>query len=167
LIFRAAVLVSALVAITLGGSLVYGRNGGGPAPDAVFTTLQGERIALRELRGKAVLVTFWASDCASCLKEIPHLIELHQDYAGRGLRIIGVAMAYDMPSRVVDLTAKRQLPYAVVFDLAGRHARDFGGVDAVPASFLISPEGGTIFRGLGPIDLAIVRTHLDRMLTGI
>lgn len=81
------------------------------APDSTFTTITGKRISLSQLRGKPVLVTFWATDCPSCLEEIPHLIDIYQHFHPLGLEIIAVAMIYDPPSRVVAMTQAMQIPY--------------------------------------------------------
>ena len=49
-------------------------------PNVTFTAITGKKIALKELRGKPVIVTFWATDCPGCIKEIPHLIDLYTQY---------------------------------------------------------------------------------------
>lgn len=137
-----------------------------PAPDVTFTTLQGERFALRDLRGHPVLVTFWASDCPSCLVEIPHLVELFRDYGPRGLRIIAVAMHYDMPSRVVELAKTWALPYPVAFDVQRQYAQAFFGVSLIPASFLVSPAGTITFHHVGLLDMSALRRRIDLLLEG-
>ena len=87
------------------------------APDVTFTTLTGQKITLNGLRGKPVIVTFWATDCPSCIKEIPDLIDLYSQYHSSGLEMIAVAMYYDPPNHVVDMTKAKQLPYNVALDL--------------------------------------------------
>ncbi|MGZ4970290.1 MAG: TlpA disulfide reductase family protein, partial [Methylobacter sp.] len=80
------------------------------APDVTFTTLTGQKIVLKDLRGKPTIVTFWATDCPSCIEEIPDLIDLYSQYHASGLEMIAVAMYYDPPSHVVDMTKAKQLP---------------------------------------------------------
>jgi len=111
------------------------------APDEGFITLTGQAITLKQLRGKPVLVVFWASDCPSCLKEIPELRSLYQRYHHQGLEIIAVAMAYDPPSEVVAVSRAMQLPYPVALDLNSAHAKAFGDVQLTPSTFLINPKG--------------------------
>ncbi|MGZ4982242.1 MAG: peroxiredoxin family protein, partial [Methylobacter sp.] len=65
------------------------------APDVTFTTITGQKIALKDFRGKPVIVTFWATDCPSCIQEIPDLIDLYTQYHAAGLEMIAVAMYYD------------------------------------------------------------------------
>ncbi|QSA97973.1 TlpA disulfide reductase family protein [Methylococcus sp. EFPC2] len=134
------------------------------APESSFTTVKGERIELSALRGRPVLVTFWASNCASCLDEMPRLTELYRDYHARGLEVIAVAMQYDMPSQVVALATQRDLPYPVVLDPQGQHAHAFEDVTVVPSVFLLSPEGDIRFRKIGPPDMKALRSMINSML---
>src|SRR5512137_1942547 len=64
-------------------------------PNVTFSTITGKKINLKELSGKPVIVTFWATDCPACIKEIPDLIDLYKQYHKQGLEIIAVAMYYD------------------------------------------------------------------------
>ncbi len=80
------------------------------APPLVGQTLDGRTLTLEQLRGKPVLVTFWATTCPSCIEEMPHLISLYQELNPKGLEIIGVAMAYDPPEQVRAMATQRQIP---------------------------------------------------------
>lgn len=124
------------------------------APNALFKTIKGESIALADLKGKPVLVTFWATDCPSCIEEIPHLINLHQQFNPLGLTIIAVAMYYDPPNRVLEMAEAKQLPYAVALDPIGEHAKAFGNVQYTPTSFLIDSSGMIVMQKVGVLDLA-------------
>ena len=72
-----------------------------PAPEVVFKTITGGKIALSELRGQPVIINFWASTCGYCLEEMPDLANLYRELSPKGFQLIGIAMPYDMPSRVV------------------------------------------------------------------
>jgi peroxiredoxin len=134
------------------------------APDVEFTTLKGERIRLRDLRGHPVLVTFWASDCRGCIEEMPDLSSLHRDYAGRGFQLVAVAMRYDPPNRVVALAEAKPLSYPVALDPLGHIAEAFGRVQLVPNSFLIAPDGRIALHHLGRIRAEDLRAPIERML---
>ena len=134
-----------------------------PAPDVVFKTLNGETIALAELKGKPVLVTFWATDCQACLEEIPYLISLHRQYNQQGLTIIAVAMYYDPPNHVQEMATAKQLPYAVALDPAAELAKAFGNVQFTPTTFLIDKNGMTVMHKIGGFDLST----LQKVLTNI
>lgn len=134
------------------------------APDISLVTLTGEKIALRDLRGQPVLVTFWATTCPGCIKEIPHLVELHEELAPKGLRIIGVAMSYDPPNQVMNLVNKRELPYTIALDLDGSAAKAFDDVRLTPSSFLIAPDGRIVKHKIGEMDMQAVKNRILAML---
>ncbi|WP_411727511.1 TlpA family protein disulfide reductase [Methyloglobulus sp.] len=135
-------------------------------PETTFTTITGERISMKALNGKPVLVTFWATSCASCVKEFPHLIALYDRFHSQGLEIIAVAMVYDPPNRVVAMTNERKLPYPVVLDLASEYARAFGRIWATPTTLLISPDGTVAKREVGAFDLTEMETRIQHLLKG-
>jgi thiol-disulfide isomerase/thioredoxin len=133
------------------------------APNAVLTTLKGDRLAIAELKGKPVLITFWATDCPSCIEEIPDLIALHQQFNGNGLQIIAVAMPYDPPSRVQTLVKERRLPYAVALDIDSGLIRAFGDVQLTPTTFLIDRQGVIIMHKVGAFDLVFLKALLTQL----
>jgi peroxiredoxin len=137
-----------------------------PVPDSVFTSITGKTIALQQLRGKPVLVTFWATDCPSCIEEIPYFIDLYNRYHHAGLEIVAIAMIYDPPSRVVAMTQANQIPYDVVLDLKSEHAKAFGQVQLTPSTFLIGPEGDWIMKKVGLIDQATMKAQIETLLKG-
>jgi peroxiredoxin len=136
------------------------------APDITFTTITGKKIALNQLRGKTVIVTFWATNCPGCIKEIPHLLDLYRQYHASGLEIIAVAMAYDPPSHVVAMTQTQKLPYDVVLDLKSEYAMAFGNVQFTPSTFLIGPEGSIVMKKTGLFDPAEMKALVEKLLKG-
>ena len=135
-----------------------------PAPNAVFKTIGGETISLAALHGRPVLVTFWATDCPSCLEEIPQLIKLHQEFSPQGLTIIAVAMYYDPPNHVQEMAAAKQLPYAVALDPTAEHAKAFGNVRLTPTSFLIDTNGMIVMEKLGELDVPALIKKLNKTI---
>ena len=136
------------------------------APETTFSTITGKKIALHELRGKPVIVTFWATSCASCVKEIPHLIELYQQYHDQGLEIIAVAMAYDPPNHVLDMSKALNLPYHVALDMQSENAHAFGDVSLTPTTFLIAPDGAIALQKTGLFDVNEIKNQLSIFAKG-
>jgi thiol-disulfide isomerase/thioredoxin len=136
------------------------------APETTFSTITGKKIALSKLRGKPVIVTFWATDCASCIKEIPQLISLYQQYHEQGLEIIAVAMAYDPPNHVLELSHAQQLPYDIALDLQSENAHAFGDVSLTPTTFLIAPDGAIALQKTGLFDLIDMKKQLSNFIKG-
>ncbi len=134
-----------------------------PVPELNIKSLSGATIELSALRGKPLLINFWATDCAACIREIPHLTELYQNFHPKGLEIIGISMYYDIPSHVVEMTRMKQLPYQIALDLKGEYANAFGRVQLTPSTFLISKDGIILAKFIGalPKDLA---TQIEQLL---
>ena len=153
------------VLIVIASAALY-RATSNNAPDAIFSTITGKKIALQYLYGKPVIVTFWATDCASCIKEIPHLIELYQQYHPKGLEIIAVAMSYDPPNHVIDMTKALQIPYHVALDMQAENAHAFGDISLTPTTFLIAPDGTIALQKTGLFDLNEMKTRISIFTKG-
>lgn len=157
--------------ITLGGGLLLAASltvflsKPAPAPDVSFKTITNKTIQLKDLQGKAVLITFWASNCPSCLKEIADFKRLYQDYHESGLEIIAIAMYYDRPNYVVDTSTSNQIPYDIVLDLGGQLAKSFGDVSLTPTTFLLNPKGEIIFQATGTFDLELMQKRIESTLS--
>jgi thiol-disulfide isomerase/thioredoxin len=136
-------------------------------PPLNFTSIKGHQFSLESLRGKPVLVTFWATTCASCIKEIPHLIELYNNYHPKGLEIIAIAMRYDPPNYVIAMSKEKALPYEVVYDVNSSYAQAFGGVNLTPNSFLIAPNGEIVLHKLGLLNQQKIESLLAEFLKGV
>ena len=160
------VLIS-LCAITLAavsGYLWLKSAGLQEAPDITVVTTSGERIALAGMRGKPLLVTFWATTCTSCMEEIPRLIDLYHEMSPQGLKVIGIAMFYDPPNRVLAMQESRSIPYTIAFDIDAHAALAFGDVELTPTTFLIAPDGRVVYQKTGTLDMDRVRNAILTML---
>ena len=135
-----------------------------PAPAATFVTIKGETIPLASLRGKVVLVNFWATDCPVCIKEMPQLIETYQKFKSRGFETVAVAMRYDPPVRVLQFSEQRALPFKVAFDPVGEHAKAFGDLTLTPTTFVIDKRGNIVYRVLGEPDFKKLHALLEEKL---
>jgi peroxiredoxin len=140
--------------------------GGGlkAAPDVSVTTLEGKTIQLAQLRGRPVLVTFWATSCPGCVKEMPQMVELYKELAPKGFEIIAIAMAYDPPAQVREMAARRELPYTVAIDSDGAAAKAFGDVQLTPTHFLIDPQGRIVQQKLGDFEPVQMRERILGLL---
>ena len=123
-----------------------------PAPQASFTSLQGETFTTESLRGKVVLVNFWATSCVTCVRKMPMITESFETFGPKGYEVVAVAMQYDRPDYVVQFAESRKLPFKVALDTKGEIARAFGEVRLTPTSFLIDRKGHIVKRYLGDVD---------------
>jgi peroxiredoxin len=118
-----------------------GFQGGDRAPDFDLRSLDGSRLKSSELRGKPVLLNFWATWCAPCRIEMPWLVELDEKYRAQGLRIVGISMDDSGDTQeVADFAKERGVRYQVLMgDSAIADA--YGGVRFMPQSFFIDSAG--------------------------
>lgn len=134
------------------------------APQVDFKIVDGRTLSLAQLNGHPVLVVFWATSCAGCVQEMPHLIDLYHEFAPHGLEIIGVAMAYDPPNQVMEMRQRKQIPYPIALDIQGKIATAFGEVRLTPTTFLIDSQGQVAIQKTGMLNMARMRQTLQSML---
>ncbi|HXT72462.1 MAG TPA: TlpA disulfide reductase family protein [Candidatus Angelobacter sp.] len=141
-------------------------------PDVTFPELQGGDLSLASLKGKVVLVNFWATWCEPCQIEIPWMIGFQQKYAGQGFTILGVAMD-ESGRKVVD-----PFVHTKQFDVDGQKslmsypimlgnndlAEKFGGLIGLPTSVLISRDGKIVKRFIGLVDHDELQSAIEKQI---
>jgi peroxiredoxin len=133
-------------------------------PKANFIDLNGNKIALHDLRGKVVVLNFWSVSCAPCIQEMPQWARLYQQYRAQGLAFIAITTPDDAPNYVLDFTRRFQLPFPVALDPAGSHALAFGPIKAVPTTFIIDKHHQIVQRHIGMPDFTQVEVTLKQLL---
>ena len=161
---RRTVVVALLTGVVVAGAALLLAVRSSSIPEVTFTTLAGKSITPKELRGKVVLVNFWATTCEVCARELPQIVATYKSYASRGFEVIAVAMPYDRPDWVVDYVRREELPFTVALDFEGTINRAFGGVEATPTGFLIDKQGKILQRIVGEPDFARLRETIGREL---
>lgn len=153
-----------LIAAVLAGSLALGGCAPAAAPDVGFTLIDGRSERLAALRGQVVLVNFWATSCASCVKEMPDLVATYAKYRDRGFDTVAVAMQYDPPPFVLKFAETRALPFKVALDHDGQLARQFGDIQLTPTTLLIDRQGRVVKRYVGPPELGELQARVESLL---
>lgn len=161
---KTALIAGAAVAIALGavGYVALGQREAAPPVDMVL--LDGSKTNLADLRGKVVLVNFWATSCVTCVKEMPHMVETYQKFRDRGLDFVAVAMSYDPPAYVDNFARTRNLPFKVAIDNTGQIARDFGDVKLTPTTYLVDKRGQIVKQYVGEPDFPAMHALIDKLL---
>ena len=130
---------------------------GAVAPDITLKTPDGELLSLSSLRGKVVMIDFWASWCGPCRKENPNVKALYDKYHDQGFEIYAVSLDNDL-NRWKGAIAKDGLPWKHVSDLQGwkSSAAKLYGVHSIPQTFLLDKEGRILKTGLRSHQLGAV-----------
>lgn len=110
------------------------------APDFALTDSTGSPIKLSELKGKVVLLDFWATWCGGCKVEIPWYMEFETKYAKKGLATIGVSMDDDGWKSVKPFLQEHKINYPIVIGTQDV-ANEYGGLPSLPMTLLIDRSG--------------------------
>lgn len=157
----------AVVFILLLAYFWFSASGLKAVPDLELTTITGEKITLESLRGRPLLITFWATSCSGCIREIPHLIEIYKKYSPQGLKIIAISMPYDRPDFVMRMAKQKALPYTVAMDINKQAVKAFGDVQLTPTTFLIDTNGIIVRQKIGEFNMQVFTAHIERLLATI
>lgn len=110
-----------------------------PAPDFFLRDLKGRSVSLTSLRGKVLVINFWATWCPPCRDEIPYLNILHDQYKNRGVRVLGISTD-PSDARVEDFINFNPIDYTVLMDRDGSVARKYRAY-SIPTTFIIDKDG--------------------------
>ena len=135
---------------------------GAPAPKLVLKDLEGHTVDLESLKGKVVIVDFWATWCEPCQVMIPWLEEFHNRYASQGLEIVGVSMDDDIKD-VKPFVDKAKMNYPILFG-NDAIADAWGGVFGLPTSFMIDRQGKIRATHQGLIGKDVIEKDIRSML---
>jgi peroxiredoxin len=162
---RIAWVAALLAAVLLAGGFAYrALTALEPAPSVAYTLLDGSVRNTEQLRGKVVLVNFWATSCTTCVHEMPQIVATHEKFKARGYDTLAVAMSYDPPAYVANFAETRKLPFSVAIDNTGQIAKRFDDVRLTPTTFLINKKGEVVKRYLGQPDFAALHKLIDELL---
>jgi thiol-disulfide isomerase/thioredoxin len=132
------------------------------APALDVNDLDGKPISLDQTKGKIVLLNFWATWCGPCRAEIPDLIELQSKYKDK-LAIIALATDEDEPDEVKKFAQKHGINYRIGMATDPLRAK-YGGIPALPTSFIIDPEGRVVQKHIGLNDPSIYELEVRALL---
>ena len=151
-------------AIAIAGYFAF--NGQQQVPDATFTLLSGQKVSTADLKGKVYLINFWATNCDTCVQEMPQMVKTYNRFKGKGLEFVAVAMNYDAPMYVANYSETRRLPFKVAMD-DGSAAKQFGNVQLTPTTFVVDKNGKILKRYVGEPQFAELDQLLEKALNAV
>lgn len=132
---------------------------GAPAPAFTVTSLDGRQLSLADLRGKVVVLNFWATWCGPCRRELPLLDAYYKAQRENGLEVVAVTTEDSVP-----LKQLKPLAAVISFTMARRFHGDYGAVTAVPLNFVIDRTGVLRYAKAGSFDLETLNDTLVPLL---
>jgi len=133
------------------------------APDFTLPTTDGKMLKLSSLRGKVVIIDFWATWCPPCRKGIPDLIDIKKRYGSKGVEIIGVSVDTDTKDEVIPFIKEKGINYPVVYGNQTVYMQ-YGGIRAIPTTFVIDKEGKIVASYEGLVPKITYENHIKKIL---
>lgn len=132
---------------------------GQPAPDFTLKTLDGKSVSLSSLKGKPVVVNFWASWCHFCAQEAPDLEAIYKQHHAKGLQLLGVGT--DEASKLAAKAKELGLTYPIG---SNPKAAEMYGVQGIPHTFFVNKEGKLVSQVVGARPRAELETEVKKIL---
>ena len=141
------------------GSLIAGQIIGKSAPDFTLTTIDGKTLRLSDLRGKAVVLNFWATWCPPCKVELPWFVDYQKQYAAQGLQIVGISEDEGPKDKVAQFVKEMGVNYTVAID-DNSVAEKYGDVEDLPTTFYIDRNGKIVEFAMGLADRSEIEAKM-------
>jgi thiol-disulfide isomerase/thioredoxin len=166
--------IAAIVAAMLFAGIRIARNNrangpakgqliGNVAPDFELQTLDGKNLKLSDLRGKAVLLNFWATYCGPCKIEMPWFVELQKEYGPQGFQIVGVANDDASTADIAKFAKEMGINYPI---LIGKDSvSDSYKVSVLPTTFFLDRDGKLIAREFGLQSRSVFVDHIKKAMS--
>jgi peroxiredoxin len=164
-------VASLMLAAFLIGFLCLGCSGNdegrndkvGRAPDFSLKDMNGKTVRLSDLRGKVVLINFFATWCGPCRQEIPDFLRLHDRFKEKGFEIVGIGVDMDGEAALRPFSEKFRIPYPIVVGTRDV-VLDYGDITGVPTSFFVDRGGYITDRFIGQRPLSTLEKTVTELL---
>jgi len=138
------------------------KDDGVKATDFELESTKGNKVKLSDYKGKIVIVDFWATWCPPCREEIPSFVQLQKVYKSE-LQILGVSLDTDTKNDLAPFMEKYKMNYPVLF-ANNEIVNNYGGIEAIPTTFVIDQNGNIINSFIGYHDKSVFVAEIERLL---
>lgn len=137
---------------------------GDMAPDFILTTLDGKKVQLSDLKGKKVIVNFWATWCPPCKAEMPHMQNYYEDFAkDENVEILAVNLTSgDKVESVENFVEDYGLTFPIPMDVEGKVAETYQAI-TIPTSYMIDTKGRIQNKIVGPMDENMMKDFVSNL----
>ena len=136
---------------------------GKPAPSFTLQDLNGKTVSFSDFKGKVVVLDFWATWCPPCVMEIPHFIELYDQYKDRGFAMVGISVDREGVSVVESFVRKYRVNYPILMT-DGQVQKTYGGIPSIPTTFVIDSAGNIRQKYVGYREKAVFEADIKTLL---
>lgn len=159
----AAIIFSAIIVFTacFGNTTKTQEASGSSSIDFTLPGLDGNSVTLSSLKGNVVVINFWATWCPPCKAEIPDFIEVYGSYSGGGVKFLGIS-SEDI-TLLAGFVENYGINYPVLIDETGSVFKAYG-VQAIPQTFIVNPEGELVFEQVGMLSKSQLISAIDGAL---
>ena len=160
------VLISlALVVVSVSALPQTSSDGAKPLPELSLHSLEGKKVPSADLKGKILVLDFWATWCAPCIAEVPHLNKLQEKYEDRGVKVVGVTMASGEAKEVKPFVTRFKINYSV---LMGNDDQAYDlSIFAFPTTYLVNRDMTVVrkYIGMNPLKSQQLDIEIQKLLT--
>lgn len=133
------------------------------APSFTLKDLDGNDVSLSDFEGKLVILDFWATWCPPCVMEIPHFIELYEQYKDRGFAMVGISLDREGIDVVRAFAQKHDMNYPILMS-DGQVAQAYGGINSIPTTFILDSAGNIRRKYVGYRDKSVFEADIKEFL---
>ena len=130
---------------------------------ALENVRDGKIVDSNSLKGRVLLLAFFATWCPPCLEEVPTLVKLQKEMEGAGFSVIGMSVDQQEPSIIAKFVEKKAINYPVLL-AESKTTMDFGGIYGIPVAFLVNKAGNVVKKYTGYVDHAILEKDIRSLL---
>jgi len=158
-----SILILILTLVGCGKKQIDSDSDSAKAPQFTLPDINGNQVSLSDFDGKVVILDFWATWCPPCVKEVPHFIELYDEYKEQGFEMVGISLDARGANDVKPFVEKMNVNYTM---LIGNQdvTKQYGGIGGIPTTFVIDKAGQIRQKYVGYREKAVFENDIKMLL---